>query len=104
MALCRKYERIPSSMGIGRTNAATAAGGHLRRRNNPQNCIEPFASHHVHASRVETRTFIVDGIDDMLRTERRLARPLRPPPTEVDAVVRTWRDAADIMVVVVDGL
>lgn len=49
-----------------------------------------------------TRTFIVDGIEDMHRTERKAARPLRPPLTEVGVAVvwRTWRVAAEIIMVV----
>jgi hypothetical protein len=49
-----------------------------------------------------TRTFIVDGIEDMHRTERKAARPLRPPLTGVGVAVvwRTWRVAAEIIMVV----
>jgi len=51
-----------------------------------------------------TRTFIVDGIEDMHRTESKAARPLRPPLMEVEVevavVCRTWRVAAEIIMVV----
>mmetsp|Transcript_10163 Transcript_10163/g.18333 ORF Transcript_10163/g.18333 Transcript_10163/m.18333 type:complete len:102 (-) Transcript_10163:35-340(-) len=42
--------------------------------------------------------FIVGGIDNMNRTERKEASPLRPPQTEVEAaVLRTRREAAGIV-------
>lgn len=47
---------------------------------------------------MQVRTFIVDGIDDMLRAERKAGSLLRALLETVVALWRTWRDAAEIMV------